>query len=148
MATITLNKNKPAQPPAAPAVKSVPLTLEQQRAADAWSCSQGQNKDYANLAKGLPALIMNSGLMQVLAFLHEKGGKDKQKHCEVLRQHLCAWLCKRFPKELPNAEFGSFMQALMKAEPRTFQLVTTEAFAWLRWVRQMAPAVLAQTGEK
>jgi CRISPR-associated protein Cmr5 len=135
--TLTLNKHKP-----------VPLTLEQQRAADAWQRCQGQPKDYANLAKGLPALIMNSGLMQVLAFLHEKGSKDKQKHCEVLREHLCLWLKSRFPTELPNAEFGPFMQALMKTEPRTFQLVTTEAFAWLRWVRQMAPAVLADAGEK
>lgn len=134
--TISLNKGKPN------------LTLEQQRAADAWACGQGQGKDYANLAKGLPALIMNSGLMQVLAFLHEKGSKDRQKHCEVLRQHLCTWLSKRFPKELPKPDFSDFMQALMKTEPRTFQFVTTEAFAWLRWVRQMAPALLADAGEK
>lgn len=38
-----------------------PLTLDQRRAADAWRCAQGKGKDYANLAKGLPALIMNSG---------------------------------------------------------------------------------------
>lgn len=154
MATITLNKGKPG-PVAAPAasaakaaVAAVTLTLEQQRAADAWARCQGQDKDYANLAKGLPALIMNSGLMQVLAFLHEKGGKDKQRHCELLRQHLCAWLCRRFPGEFKSSEFGLFMPALMKTPPRTFQLVTTEAFAWLRWVRQMAPAVCADNGEQ
>ena len=58
------------------------VSLEQQRAADAWKQSKHKGKDYVNLAKGLSALIMNSGLMQVLAFLHEKGGK--QTHCKIL----------------------------------------------------------------
>lgn len=116
-------------------------TMEQKRAADAWTKCQGCTSEYRNLAKGLPALIMNSGLMQVLAFLEEKGKKDAQRHCAVLAGHLRGWLCQRFPRELPQADFRSFMQALMKAEPRAFQAITTEAFAWLRWVRQMAPAV-------
>lgn len=118
-------------------------TLEQKRAAHAWECAQGCGDDYQNLAKGLPALMMNSGLMQVLAFLHEKGSKPAQRHCEVLGGQLRRWLCLRFPAELPKADFGPFMQALMKMEPRTYQAITVEAFAWLRWVRQMAPAVRA-----
>ena len=122
------------------------LTLEQQRAADAWKRCQGCTSEYQNLAKGLPALIMNSGLMQVMAFLHEKG--SKQEHSKVLGQHLRDWLHLRFKKELPSADFAAFMQALMKAEPRTFQHITTEAFAWLRWVRQMAPAVRGLTREE
>lgn len=121
----------------------VALTLEQRRAADAWERCQGCNSEYQNLAKGLPALIMNSGLMQVLAFLHEKGSKASQAHAGVLGQHLRQWLSQRFPQALPSAEFGPFMQALMRCEARTFQLITTEAFAWLRWMRQMAPAVYA-----
>ncbi len=122
-------------------------TLEQKRAADAWARAQGCTSEYQNLAKGLPALIMNSGLLQVLAFLHEKGSKASQAHCQVLGNHLRAWLCQRFPKELPTPEFAAFMQALMVAEPRQFQAITTEAFAWLRWARQMAPAVRAASGE-
>ncbi len=116
-------------------------TMEQKRAADAWARCQGCSSEYQNLAKGLPALIMNSGLMQVLAFLHEKGPKNPQ-HRE-LGEHLRDWLRRRFPQALPSGEFGSVMQSLMKAEPRTFQHITAEAFAWLRWIRQMAPAVRA-----
>jgi CRISPR-associated protein Cmr5 len=86
---------------------------------------------------------MNSGLMQVMAFLHEKGAKESQRHCRDLGQHLREWLRSQFPQALPNAEFGAVMQALMKAEPNTFQHITAEAFAWLRWVRQMAPAARA-----
>lgn len=115
-------------------------TMEQKRAADAWARCQGCSSEYQNLAKGVPALIMNSGLMQVMAFLHEKGDKPKQGHCRELGDHLRDWLRRQFEEALPSAEFGAFMQALMKAEPRSFQHITAEAFAWLRWTRQMAPA--------
>jgi CRISPR-associated protein Cmr5 len=117
------------------------LTLEQQRAADAWAKSERCSEEYMKLAKGLPALIMNSGLMQVLAFMEEKGSKDSQRHCRDLAQHLRGWLQARFDRVIPSAEFKPFMEALMQVEdPRTYQAVTAEAFAWLRWMRQMAAA--------
>jgi len=119
-------------------------TLEQKRAADAWARSQGCSKAYQNLAKSVPALIMNSGLMQVLAFLHEKGGKESQRHCRDLGDHLCDWLRRQFPQVLPSSEFAAVMQALMKADPGQFQQITAESFAWLRWARQMAPAAGVQ----
>ena len=119
-------------------------TMEQKRAADTWKRCQGCSKPYQNLAKSVPALIMNSGLMQVLAFLHEKGGKESQRHCRDLGDHLRDWLQRQFPQALPSADFSAVMQALMKAEPGPFQQITAEAFAWLRWARQMAPAA----GEK
>ena len=114
-------------------------TLEQQRARDAWDKAQDCGKDYVNLAKGLPTLIINSGLMQVMAFLHEKGkGSNSDNHHAKLAKHLRSWLHQRFPK-VPT-EFTGFMEALMQADPQTYQDITTEAFAWLRWMRQMAPA--------
>ncbi len=118
------------------------LTLEQRRAQDAWGKSDGCSKEYMKLAKGLPALIMNSGLMQVMAFLHEKGGDDNGCH-DQLAKHLRSWLSERFPGDVPE-NFTDFMDGLMKANPKTYQDITTEAFAWLRWMRQMAAA--RQTG--
>ena len=114
------------------------LTMEQRRAKHAWEKCEGYKEDYVNLAKGLPALIMNSGLMQTMAFLHEKGSKERQRHCRDLAGHLRGWLHERFP-DVPS-EFEGFMTALMEADTRKFQAVTTEAFAWLRWMRQMAAA--------
>ncbi len=114
-------------------------TMEQRRASHAWNkaregvVERSLGKDYVNDAKGLPALIMNSGLMQVMAFLHGKGGRH-----EILGAHLRDWLheaCKT------PQDFESFMQHLLKARPRDFQKITAEAFAWLRWLRQMAPAI-------
>lgn len=112
-------------------------TLEQERAQFAWDKARKgiaqHGKDYVNDAKGLPALIMNSGLMQVMAFLHEKGGRH-----ETLAQHLRDWLHERC--KTPS-DFSGFMENLLKMDPRLFQDVTTEALAWLKWLRQIAPAV-------
>jgi len=117
-------------------------TMEQKRAAHAWKCATeakarlgNDYKDYVNAAKGLPALIMNSGLMQVMAFLH---GKKETRCYDVLSGNLRDWLNSTL--QTP-AKFEDFMQHLLQAEPREFQAITTEAFAWLRWLRQMAQAV-------
>lgn len=111
-------------------------TLEQKRAQDAWDNSAAYKKEHVNIAKGLPALIMNSGLMQVLAFCHEKGGAN-----EVVASQLRTWLFRRITgTDAKDPGFAEFMQRLMTAKPAEYQAITAEAFAWLRWLRQMAPA--------
>lgn len=131
----TLSLKKPQPPAAAPNAKASRMTLEQRRAQDAWQRAQRYTKDHVNVAKALPALIMNSGLMQVLAFCHQKGDKH-----EVVASDLRAWLQSRFPQLLRSSDFTTLMEALMQASPRDFQAVTAEAFAWLKWLRQMAAA--------
>lgn len=116
------------------------LTLEQQRAADAWKQCERYSKEHVNIAKGLSAMIMNCGLMQVLAFCHEKGNKESTRANEDVARQLRAWLRARFPKVLSSADFEPFMEALIQASSADYQAITTEAFAWLRWLRQMAPA--------
>lgn len=115
-------------------------TLEQQRAQNAWEKCAQYTKEHVNIAKGLPALIMNSGLMQVLAFCHEKSQKASGRHHEEVASHLRIWLQQRFPQLIQSANFEPFMEALMKAKPADYQAITTEAYAWLRWMRQMAAA--------
>ncbi|GAB4119795.1 MAG: hypothetical protein Fur0026_10310 [Sideroxydans sp.] len=112
-------------------------TLEQKRAKDAWTKAEEgiarHGKDYVNDAKGLPALIMNSGLMQVMAYMQDKGGRH-----HTLAQHLRDWLAQqcRTPRD-----FDGFMEHLFNLrDARQFQAITAEAFAWLRWMRQMAAA--------
>ncbi len=115
-------------------------TLEQQRAQDAWNACARYGKDHVNAAKGLPALIMNSGLMQVLAFCHEKGKKENYRHVGEVAAHLRTWLANRFPGTFHDSEFPTFMEALMKTESADYQAINAEAFAWLKWLRQMAAA--------
>ncbi len=118
-------------------------TLEQQRAANAWEkAGQGiekHGKDYVNDAKGLPALIMNSGLLQVMAYMHDKKGRH-----ETLAQHLRDWLA--IQCNTPT-EFENFMQTLIEAQPQDYQTINSEAFAWLKWLRQMAAARNPGKGE-
>jgi CRISPR-associated protein Cmr5 len=123
-------------------------TLEQLRAQDAWNCTEQALKvlgdeqagKYKNFVKGVPALIINSGLMQVMAFCQDKGSKDSQRHVEVVAAQLRIWLHKRYSNTFKSAGFDEFMSSLMKAESADYQAITAEAFAWLRWLRQMAPA--------
>ncbi len=129
------------------ATQTAPLTLEQLRAQDAWNQCVDYEKEHVNIAKGLPALIMNSGLMQVLAFCHEKGKKEKGLPYEQVATHLRTWLSQRFKNVAPDEGFERFMQSLLKAQPADYQAITTEAYAWLRWMRQMSSARLKQVKE-
>lgn len=117
-------------------------TLEQQRAQNAWEACAKYDKEHVNFAKGLPALIMNSGLMQVMAFCHEKGAKEKNRHIGEVAQHLRTWLHQRFSHKLNGSEFGPFMESFMKDgfTSADYQAISSEAFAWLKWLRQMAAA--------
>lgn len=112
-------------------------TLEQERAQNAWEVSAKYDKEHVNFAKGLPALIMNSGLMQVLAFAHVKG----KKH-EVVATDLRVWLAKRISgkSDMPDPGFEDFIKVLMQAKPQSYQAINAEALAWLKWLRQMAAA--------
>lgn len=111
-------------------------TLEQLRAQNAWEVSAVYETDHVNAAKALPALIMNSGLMQVLAFCQDKGRAPS-----LVAEHLRHWLAARFPATFSKgAAFAPFMQALMQASPSTFQAINAEAFAWMKWLRQMSAA--------
>lgn len=111
------------------------MTLEQQRAQDAWKRAAAYDDKAVNAAKGLPGLIMNSGLMQVLAFCHQK-----QDANEKIAADLRAWLAGRFPAVFGATDFEPFMEALMRAPPPDYQAITAEALAWLKWLRQMAAA--------
>lgn len=111
------------------------LTLEQKRAKDAWERSARYNKGQVNAAKGLPALILNSGLMQVLAFCEDKGG-DYESVSRDLRE----WLRQRFEPLAKANTFETFMNALMQSDPRTYQQITAEGLAWLKWLRLMSAA--------
>ncbi|MFB4203578.1 hypothetical protein KBTX_03428 [wastewater metagenome] len=135
------------------------MTLEQRRAADAWTISQSCSPEFVNLAKAMPALIMNSGLMQTAAFVSDKALKAETSGVRRMDNHhltlgiaLRRWLAGQFPErfgrqagEPADPGYGPFMDALMNAEPREFQAITAEAMAWLRWVRQIAPT--RQQGE-
>ena len=121
--------------------KSAPVTLEQQRAQFAWDCAKEGNAvagdEYRNLAKAAPALIMNNGLMQTLAFYEDKG----KPHHKALAAQLRRWVMKRAGSNGQDPRFQPMMQALLGATPADYRRATDEALLILRWTRQFAAAL-------
>lgn len=116
------------------------MTLEQQRAQFAWKVVQEgcavAGKEYTNLAKASPALVMNNGLMQTLAFFADK---DKAHH-RALAAHLRRWLMWQAGGADRDPGFAPFMETLLRADSTHYRNATDEALRVLRWIRQFAAA--------
>lgn len=113
------------------------LTLEQLRVRYAWACVSGCDTEYTNLVKAAPALIVNNGLMQALAFWQSKG---KPHHLALLKQ-LLGWLQERGFTAAPG--YAAAMPALYGMPSSKFRRATDETLALLRWLRQLAAASTA-----
>lgn len=116
-------------------------TLEQLRSQTAWAMAQegvvAAEKKYVNLAKAAPALIMNNGLMQTLAFLESKG----ERHHQILGQQLRRWVFQRAGGQNQDPGFQPMIQALLNADAAHYHQATEEALLLLRWIRQFAAAL-------
>ena len=121
-------------------------TLDQKRAALAWQyatagMAQQYGKEYKGLAKGAPALIMNSGLMPTLAFYSGKGRAAQQLLDDLIRglSHRLAG------QELKAGQggqlFPKFMEMLQRGESRDYLRYPDEALELLKWIRQFVDAV-------
>jgi CRISPR-associated protein Cmr5 len=99
-----------------------------------------RGKEYVNLAKGAPALIMNSGLMPTLAFYHSKGDTH-----ETLCNDIAAWLYQRFagrPEYQPRpTDVAAVMAKLYDNSSAFYVEGTNEALEILKWIRQFVDAV-------
>ncbi len=112
--------------------------LDQKRAAFAWerveqarSRLNNDYESYRNLAKAAPALIMNNGLMQTLAFFTSKG---KPYHRQ-LKADILEWLGRQYG--MPR-DYSAMMNAMFRAESEQYRLATEETMHLLRWLRQFA----------
>jgi len=120
-------------------------TLDQQRAALAWGYATAgmaqHGKEYKGLAKGAPALIMNSGLMPTLAFYAGKGAAAQQ----LLDQLICGISSRLLGQKLSGGQgirlFPEFMKKLQTGSSHDYLRCTDEALEQLKWIRQFVDAV-------
>lgn len=120
-------------------------TLDQQRAALAWGYATAgmaqHGKEYKGLAKGAPALIMNSGLMPTLAFYAGKGAAAQQ----LLDQLICGVSSRLLGQKLSGGQgirlFPEFMKKLQTGSSHDYLRCTDEALEQLKWIRQFVDAV-------
>lgn len=118
---------------------------DQERAAFAWKEIEKARtqlrdgmKEYVNVAKGLPALIVGNGLMQTLAFQNAKENGNARVVDAVL-----SWLQKELDLHggAQETPFVQVMRALHQGDSERYMLATEEALEFLRWMRQFAAAV-------
>ena len=110
-------------------------SLEQQRARNAWSCCATCTEEYKRVAKGTPAMIMGSGLMQTLAFMESRKNIEAQQRVAT---DMRAWLHARYPNLFVSKDYKGFMESLMRLSSTNYQTATVEALSWLKWLRQLA----------
>jgi CRISPR-associated protein Cmr5 len=140
-----------ATPPPGPAagggakVLDLSATSEQQRQRFAWPAAANADKDFVSLVKGLPALMMASGLMATLAFLQAKGDKANSAAKKRLAQELGRWLASRGGRPQPP-DYQTLQEALLDCSPQQYRLLTEETLGMLAWLRHFADARRKQEG--
>lgn len=91
-------------------------------------------KDYRQLVRGLPAMVQQCGLGQTMALLASKGND----HHAMALADLEEWL-KRF--DYAKGKDG-VLKALMDGESRGYRMATTQALAYLQWLKRFAEAAI------
>lgn len=114
-----------------------PRDLDRSRASAAWNNIQAvkphnYQAKYGSLARKMPTLIQTNGLGQTLAFLKAKG---KDHHIQMFN-HLSEWLLTRIDGT------GDLLSRVFAMESQTYRLATSEALAFLQWLKRFAEAEL------
>lgn len=125
--------------------QSLQQTLDQQRAKQAWDDIQSVvnrdeiKKKYGSLARKVPMLVLTNGLGQTLAFLRAKGKNDTGDEHNVLFRHLSAWTMSQIA---PNPGNQNLLDWVLNNDSAAYRRATTEALAYLIWLKRFAEAEL------
>lgn len=114
-------------------------TLGQQRAAYCLKKLQGiqcSRDEFKKLTAGLPAMILQNGFGQTLAFLQAKG---QAKHLAAF-QIIAGWLVDR-GRLTADRPAGMLMQ-LSQMEQQSYLYAQKETLAMLEWLKRYANAAL------
>jgi CRISPR-associated protein Cmr5 len=90
--------------------------------------------EYRQLVRGLPAMVQQCGLGQTMAFLASK----REGHYAMALDDIREWL-KRF--DYAKGKDG-VLKALMDGDSRGYKMATTEALAYLQWLKRFAEAAI------
>ena len=130
-----------------PKTESSRQTRDQERAAAAWEATPSDPSDeYVSLVRGAGASIMTMGLGQTLAVYQAKG----EKHHQQIADARAAWLLsKSSPGESSPGESSpgetdatgaKLMEDITKRSSRWYRRRTSEALAYLTWLKRFAEA--------
>jgi len=121
-------------------------SLEQKRAERAWAdvgqvkakVNQDVAKKYGKLARSAPADIQANGLGQTLAFWRakSKGGNENEHH--LLFSHVSDWVKEQLKINTANGDLLTWIVG--QADTDGYRRATTEAIAFLTWLKRFAEA--------
>jgi CRISPR-associated protein Cmr5 len=98
-------------------------------------------KAYSSLARKVPMLVLTNGLGQTLAFLKAKGKNDPADEHTVLFRHLSSWVLSQVASST-TASNGDLLQWVLQNDSAAYRRATTEALAFLAWLKRFAEAEL------
>jgi CRISPR type III-B/RAMP module-associated protein Cmr5 len=84
----------------------------------------------------LPALIVNNGLLAAVAFVQKKGG-ELLTAMDAVAWHLADTRISRLPQDCGNSQ--GMVRHLTASNSLVLQLATTEALAFLSFLKRYAP---------
>ncbi|MBA3430578.1 MAG: type III-B CRISPR module-associated protein Cmr5 [Actinobacteria bacterium] len=118
--------------------------LSQKRAAYALGRVQGAGIDheYARLCRDLPAMLLQNGLGQSLAFLLSKRGEDQgdEKAAGRLYKDLSGWLI----GERRLYAGGDLIGAVVNGDRRDYMAAHEEALELSGWLKRFADALMGR----
>jgi CRISPR type III-B/RAMP module-associated protein Cmr5 len=117
-------------------------TLTQQRAGAALAAIEAVRRqrwqaDYKRQAKGLPAMLLASGLAPTLAFLSSKG----DAHAE-LAGHISSWILHSVFGKDEDGSVERCLHALAEADSAGYRRAEGEALEIAGWLKRLADAYL------
>lgn len=96
-------------------------------------------EDFKAFTAGLPALILQNGFGQALAFLKAKAnGRDKHQHSFSI---IISWLVNRNILTPENNDVG-YLQQLSNMDQQAYLQAQKETLAMLEWLKRYANAEL------
>ena len=134
--------------------ESLQKTLDQKRAKQAWDDIQSIasrpddfKKKYGSLARRVPMLVLTNGLGQTLAFLFSKAKFQEPPHKRSveakvhgeLYEHLSKWAVRQVA---PSEKDMKLLDWVLNNDNTAYRRATTEALAYLSWLKRFAEAEL------
>ncbi len=117
-------------------------TLEQKRAASAWSDietikTDQQKSKYGTLARKLPSMIQINGLGTTLAFLLAKGKNKADDGHMLIFDHLSTWVLAQLEVQ---GNYNNLMMLVHKADMDIYRRATSEAIQYGIWLKRYVEA--------
>ena len=86
-------------------------------------------------------LVLTNGLGQTLAFLRAKGKNDSTDEHTMLFQHLSRWVLSQVAPA-STSDNRDLLQWVLENDSAAYRRATTEALAFLTWLKRFAEAEL------